>query len=245
MNLQKDQQRASNPLLRILLQRRRTKRTIHHRKRIRKMQNGQSGRSKALRSERTTSRCYWTTSDISVRVWKQEIKSSRYVSITFTLDGDVFQLTLRCHLVYSIEEYLPGALLPTYESGKAALLEVLQTLGIIPKSGHSAAGKPFTRRLLPRPDAYYPPETSSARQANNDAKNALSSAESKLRNEEGELSKLFDPKWYGSDGAWKKLENTCLSKDTGEYTYSVCLFKGATQKSNKDGSSNNLGWVDR
>ncbi|KAG9047908.1 hypothetical protein FS837_001237 [Tulasnella sp. UAMH 9824] len=126
-------------------------------------------------------------------------------------------------ILYSIEEYLPGALLPTYESGKAALLQVLQTLGIIPQSGHSAA------------------ETSSARQANNDAKNALSSAESRLRNEEGELSKLFDPRWYGSDGAWKKLENTCLSKDTGEYTYSVCLFKGATQKSNKDGSSNNLG----
>ncbi|KAG8985108.1 hypothetical protein FRB90_004932 [Tulasnella sp. 427] len=126
-------------------------------------------------------------------------------------------------LLYSIEEYLPGALLPTYEYAKETLIESLQTLGIIPKSRDNAA------------------ETSSARQANRDAKNALSSTENKLRDEESELSKLFDPKWYGSDGAWKKLENTCLSKDTGEYTYSVCLFKGATQKSNKDGSSNNLG----
>lgn len=82
---------------------------------------------------------------------------------------------------------------------------------------------------------------SKARQAHNEASSALSSKENELRREEEALSKLFDPAWYGAQGEWRKLDGTCLSKDTGEYTYSVCLFQGATQKSNKDGSSHNLG----
>ena len=69
----------------------------------------------------------------------------------------------------------------------------------------------------------------------------LIKVESDLKRAEEDLEKLFDPKWYGKEGEWRKLKDTCLSKDTGEYTYSVCLFGGATQKSNRDGASNSLG----
>ena len=34
---------------------------------------------------------------------------------------------------------------------------------------------------------------------------------------ERQVTRLFDPEWYGTDGAWKKLDELCLEKDTGEY----------------------------
>jgi len=46
---------------------------------------------------------------------------------------------------------------------------------------------------------------------------------------------------YGREGEWKKLEGTCLEKDTGEYTYEVCLFDEARQKPNKGGTTFSLG----
>lgn len=57
----------------------------------------------------------------------------------------------------------------------------------------------------------------------NRASDALKDAEKKLNDvkrekdkAEEELSKLSNPKWYGSDGEWKKLAGTCIEKDTGE-----------------------------
>lgn len=61
---------------------------------------------------------------------------------------------------------------------------------------------------------------------------------------------------YGPDAEWKKLDGTCIDKVHGEwvfhlfidksiadfsYTYELCFFGRATQKSNKDSSSNFLG----
>jgi protein kinase C substrate 80K-H len=63
---------------------------------------------------------------------------------------------------------------------------------------------------------------------------------------------------YGPDAEWKKLDGTCIDKVHGEYvertfcadgaltssyTYELCFFGRATQKSNKDSSSNFLGYV--
>ena len=65
---------------------------------------------------------------------------------------------------------------------------------------------------------------------------------------------------FGPDAEWKKLDGTCVDKISGEcvdvdadvrcfvlmgisYTYEVCFFGRTTQKSNKDSSSNNLGYV--
>ena len=33
---------------------------------------------------------------------------------------------------------------------------------------------------------------------------------------EKELSRLFDPEWYGPEGEWKKLSGTCIEKEAGE-----------------------------
>lgn len=122
-------------------------------------------------------------------------------------------------------------------------------MGIVPKKVDTSDGE-SKRRIasLPVPVPVPPDEkknllieSNKARQAHNEAKNAFSSTERELQKEEEARDKLFDPKWYGKEGEWRKLDNTCLSKDTGEYTYSVCLFGSATQKSNRDGVANNLG----
>jgi len=55
------------------------------------------------------------------------------------------------------------------------------------------------------------------------------------------LEKVFDPEWFSSEGEWKKLENTCLTKDTGDYVYEVCLFGAAMQRSSNGGGTHSLG----
>ncbi|KAI0939027.1 hypothetical protein AcW1_004173 [Taiwanofungus camphoratus] len=84
-------------------------------------------------------------------------------------------------------------------------------------------------------------DTSRARKAFNDAEHSLDLARQELQKAQEELSRLFDSEWFGPEGEWKKLQGTCLQKDTGDYTYEVCLFDEARQKPNKGGSSQSLG----
>ncbi|PCH41568.1 hypothetical protein WOLCODRAFT_24840 [Wolfiporia cocos MD-104 SS10] len=84
-------------------------------------------------------------------------------------------------------------------------------------------------------------DTSRARKAFTDAEDALKNVQQERDKAQEELTRLFDPEWFGPEGEWKKLQNACLSKDTGEYTYEVCLFGEAKQKPNMGGSTQNLG----
>jgi protein kinase C substrate 80K-H len=58
--------------------------------------------------------------------------------------------------------------------------------------------------------------TAGARDRHNTALNQLRNTERKLADEEEAINKIFNPNWFGGDGAWKKLDGLCLSKDTGE-----------------------------
>ncbi len=55
-----------------------------------------------------------------------------------------------------------------------------------------------------------------ARERLNDAERNLDSVQKQLETARTDLRDLFDPAWYGAEGEWKKLHNTCLTKDTGE-----------------------------
>lgn len=59
-------------------------------------------------------------------------------------------------------------------------------------------------------------EASKARENLNNAERDLNNAQKHLENVREELVDLFDPTVYGARGEWKKLQNTCLTKDTGE-----------------------------
>ncbi|KAI7874233.1 hypothetical protein K492DRAFT_174735 [Lichtheimia hyalospora FSU 10163] len=79
-----------------------------------------------------------------------------------------------------------------------------------------------------------------ARKAYNDVNNEIQSLERNLQTINDDLGKD-----YGEKHEWLKLKDTCVEKNEGEYTYSVCLFGNAYQKSNKDGARINLGRFDQ
>jgi len=102
-------------------------------------------------------------------------------------------------------------------------------------------------------------EAAKAREKLNDAEQNLNAAQKHLEEAKEELVDLFDPTGYGAEGEWKKLHNTCLTKDTGEYVlsiimnipvshhvysyvYEVCLFEEAKQQAKHGGSSFSLGY---
>ncbi|GJE84796.1 Glucosidase 2 subunit beta [Phanerochaete sordida] len=132
-------------------------------------------------------------------------------------------------VLFDVSAYVPDALLPQFEAVKDSLLTWLKTFGII--KGGSQGGESA--------------DTSRAKQALSSAENDLRNAEREKSNAEQELSRLFDPKWFGREGEWKKLQGTCLEKNTGDYTYEVCLFGEAKQKPNNGGSTFSLGHFDR
>ncbi|CAG8812216.1 21083_t:CDS:2, partial [Racocetra persica] len=46
---------------------------------------------------------------------------------------------------------------------------------------------------------------------------------------------------YGLEDEFAKLDDDCFDHDSGEYTYTLCMFGSVTQKSNKDHTSTDLG----
>jgi len=124
---------------------------------------------------------------------------------------------------FDLSAYLPDSLLPRYEVFREGLVSWLTRLGVVKSSLTESA------------------DSSRAKQAYHDAEHSLSVAIQERENAEQSLSQLFDPAWFGREGEWKKLDDTCLEKDTGDYTYEVCLFDEARQKPNKGGQTFSLG----
>lgn len=104
---------------------------------------------------------------------------------------------------------------------RTKLLEWLANTGII------------SRKVI---DESTRPDVTKARSAHQAAEQEVKNLETKLNKEKESLGKD-----WGGDWAWKKLDGECIDKDLGEYTYELCWFKNAKQKSNKGHGSTNLG----
>lgn len=76
-----------------------------------------------------------------------------------------------------------------------------------------------------------------------DARNALKSAQDGLENQNKDLTKHQEDldKDYGPDGVFRALKGTCVSTDSGEYTYELCFLERTTQKSKKGGGHTGMG----
>lgn len=59
-------------------------------------------------------------------------------------------------------------------------------------------------------------EATKAREKLSNAERSLNLAQKHIQEVRDELAVLFHPAGYGAEGEWKKLHNTCLTKDTGE-----------------------------
>lgn len=116
---------------------------------------------------------------------------------------------------------MPDPIRERYNSLRITLLEWLANTGVI------------SRKVVEEAER---PDVSRARSVYQTAEQDLKNAGKKLENERAALDKD-----WGADWAWKKLDGECIEKDTGEYTYELCWFKSAKQKSNKGGMTTNMG----
>ncbi|KLO07499.1 endoplasmic reticulum protein [Schizopora paradoxa] len=126
-------------------------------------------------------------------------------------------------VLFDLSSYLPDLLLPQYELVRDYIVSMLETFGV------ARGNRDITA------------DTSKARSAHQNAENDLRHKRNDKDDAEQELASLFDPEWFGRDGVWKKLDELCLEKDTGEYTYEICLFGEARQKPNKSAQTFSLG----
>ncbi|KAM0750382.1 hypothetical protein T439DRAFT_326351 [Meredithblackwellia eburnea MCA 4105] len=124
--------------------------------------------------------------------------------------------------ILRIEDYLPSSWKPKFEEYKKLLVGILSKTGVIPAP---SSGVPSDR-----------PELTKARSAHTAITEEIHSAHQKLT----DARKSLEKDW-GRDWEWKKLDGTCVEKDLGEYTYSVCFFGEATQKSNANHGRTSLG----
>ncbi|KIM83986.1 hypothetical protein PILCRDRAFT_819014 [Piloderma croceum F 1598] len=127
-------------------------------------------------------------------------------------------------LLFDISSYIPDTLLPTFQALKNSVVGSLEILGIVRGGVEGSAT-----------------ESTKARKAYDDAEHSLKLTREEKQKAEEDYADLFDVEGFGKNGEWKKLEGTCLEKDTGEYTYEVCLFDEARQKPNKGGTTYSLG----
>ncbi|WVQ82852.1 hypothetical protein IAT38_004987 [Cryptococcus sp. DSM 104549] len=129
-------------------------------------------------------------------------------------------------LLWKLDEYIPESLYDSWESLRDLAIDWIVRLGL--------AGKPKSKGTTA--DG---PQVAAAREKHRTLNNDLTKLHNAIRSNEDQLAKMEIH--YGRDAEWKKLEGTCVEKSHGDYTYELCFFGKATQKSNKDGSNNNLG----
>lgn len=75
------------------------------------------------------------------------------------------------------------------------------------------------------------------------AKAQLTTATRELDDDKAELKKHEEDlvKDYGPDSIFRALASTCISEDSGEYTYEHCFLQKTTQKSKKGGGHTGMG----
>ncbi|KAG5645275.1 hypothetical protein DXG03_006577 [Asterophora parasitica] len=147
-----------------------------------------------------------------------------YVSLLLEHDEHIMAPHEEGSILFDLTSYLPDSLIPQYEDFKDTLVSWLKTFGII-RGGDDSSAADSTR----------------ARQALTDAENALRSLQEEKKKAEGDIKEVFNVHGFGREGEWKKLDNLCLKKDVGDYTYELCLFKEASQIPIKGGSTFSLG----
>ncbi|GES77552.1 glucosidase II beta subunit-like-domain-containing protein [Rhizophagus clarus] len=76
---------------------------------------------------------------------------------------------------------------------------------------------------------------------------AYDKAEEERKNIENDINEINRKleKDYGTQREFAKLDSECFSHDAKDYTYTICMFDKATQKSNKDHVTTHLGYFEK
>ncbi|EGC48508.1 vacuolar system associated protein-60 [Histoplasma capsulatum var. duboisii H88] len=126
-------------------------------------------------------------------------------------------------LLYKVAAYLPDSLINYFEDKVLQLRSFLISNGILADNSGDL-GTTESRAVT-------------------EARNALSTEESSLNRIRSELEdqKLDLHKDYGSDSVFRSLKGSCISKDSGEYTYELCWMEKTKQIPKKGGSTTTMG----
>ncbi|PWN46350.1 hypothetical protein IE81DRAFT_319256 [Ceraceosorus guamensis] len=136
-------------------------------------------------------------------------------------------------ILFRIHEYLPDPVVPYFEAGVDTLLDLLTKANVISD----------VKRTRKSGDEAEPENVVAARAAYNTASSDLESKRSSLATKRGELN--LNPEQWGRESEWKALDQKCISKNMGEYTYEFCFFGNTKQVPNKGGMSVGLGRFNR
>ncbi|RGB33082.1 glucosidase II beta subunit-like protein [Rhizophagus diaphanus] len=127
----------------------------------------------------------------------------------------------------SLSERISGALLDVYN-------DILETFGMSeyvirkPEQQYSRPSDGKSKEVIAAYDAYDKAEEEKR----------------KVENDITEVNKKLE-KDYGTQLEFAKLDGECFSHDAKDYTYTICMFDKATQKSNKDHVSTHLGYFEK
>jgi protein kinase C substrate 80K-H len=128
-------------------------------------------------------------------------------------------------IVYRIQEYFPKQVKDFVSEKIAYIRSILADQGFLPHN-KSGDGVTVSRGLQKARDAHAQAITETSRR-----QNELDSVSKQLTAE------------YGPNDVFLAIKGECFSLDSGEYTYSVCIMGQVNQKSNKDSTNTNLGYV--
>lgn len=127
-------------------------------------------------------------------------------------------------LVYRFEEYLPLPVRDWLHDKLASIRILLIENGILADNAHPSDGGSESKAV------------SDARTSYQSVADSVSSKQSDLGAKTTDLEKD-----YGPDDVFRALAGTCVSKDSGEYTYELCWLDKTSQKSKKGGGSTGMG----
>ncbi|KAE8230582.1 hypothetical protein CF326_g4414 [Tilletia indica] len=136
-------------------------------------------------------------------------------------------------ILFRIHEYLPDALVPTFEALVDTFLDLLLKTNVITT----------VKRKRPTDTGAEHESVVKVRNEANAASKKLRDLERALSDKRGEL--ILDPKRHGREGEFKALEGTCIQKEVAEYTYEYCFGRGTLQKTTKGGQSTPMGNFER
>jgi protein kinase C substrate 80K-H len=125
-------------------------------------------------------------------------------------------------IVFRLQDYFPTQIRQFWDEKVAYLRSILVEHGFL------AAEKPVDGSV------------SRALQKARDAHGQAVTETSRLRNKFDDVTKQLATD-CGPDDVFRAIKEDCVSLNTGEYTYEVCIMGRVSQKSNKDNTNTSLG----
>ena len=128
-------------------------------------------------------------------------------------------------LVYRFQDYVPSQVKDFVNEKVAYIRSILADQGFLQKPASSDG-----------------PTVSRALQKARDAHSKAVAETNRLRSDVDQITQKVSAD-YGPEDVFLAIKGDCISLNTGEYTYEVCIMEKVTQKSNKNNADTNLGCV--